>query len=100
ENKRRDKELNNLKTDLERKMEVNDRKAEELEKMHRRQVEQLEVISGLTPEEAKSQLLEALKDEAKSEAASFIQETMEEAKLTAAKQTLKAVIQSIQRVAT
>lgn len=100
ENKRRDKELNNLQTDLERKIEINDRKTEELEKMHRRQVEQLEVISGLTPEEAKSQLLEALKDEAKSEAASFIQETMEEAKLTASNEARKVVIQSIQRVAT
>ncbi len=100
ENKRRDKELNNLKADLDRKMEINERKTEELEKIHRRQVEQLEVISGLTPEEAKAQLLEALKDEAKSEAATFIQDTMEEAKLNASQEARKVVIQTIQRVAT
>jgi ribonuclease Y len=100
ENKRRDKELNKLKAELERKMEVNERKAEDLEKIHRRQVEQLEVISGLTPDEAKAQLLEALKDEAKSEAATFIQDTMEEAKLNASQEARKVVIQTIQRVAT
>lgn len=100
ENKRRDKDLNNLKSNLDRKLEFNDRKSEELEKMHRRQVEQLEVISGLTPEDAKGQLLEALKDEAKTEAATFIQDTMEEAKLTASNEARKVVIQTIQRVAT
>ena len=100
ENKRKDRELNNLQAELERKAEINDRKAEDLEKMHRRQVEQLEVISGLTPEEAKNQLLEALKDEAKTEAAAFIQETMEEAQLTANNEARKVVIQTIQRVAT
>ncbi len=100
ENKRRDRELNNLKADLDRKIEINERKAEELDKMHRRQVEQLEVISGLTPEEAKAQLLEALKDEAKTEAATFIQDTMEEAKLNASQEARKVVIQTIQRVAT
>lgn len=100
ENKRKDRELNNLSKDLERKIEINERKTEDLEKMHRRQVEQLEVISGLTPEEAKNQLLEALKDEAKTEAASFIQDTMEEAKITAGNEARKVVIQSIQRVAT
>ena len=100
ENKRKDRELQNLKKNIERQTEINDRKAEDLEKMHRRQVEQLEVISGLTPEEAKNQLLEALKDEAKSDAAAFIQETMEEAKLSAGNEARKIVVQSIQRVAT
>ncbi len=100
ENKRKDKELSNLQADLDRKIEINERKTEELEKIHRRQVEQLEVISGLTPEEAKAQLLEALKDEAKSEAATFIQDTMEEAKLNASQEARKVVIQTIQRVAT
>lgn len=100
ENKRKDRELQNLKKDIERQVEINERKAEDLEKMHRRQVEQLEVISGLTPEEAKNQLLEALKDEAKTDAAAFIQETMEEAKLSAGNEARKIVVQSIQRVAT
>lgn len=100
ENKRKDRELQNLKKNIERQVEINERKAEDLEKMHRRQVEQLEVISGLTPEEAKNQLLEALKDEAKTDAAAFIQETMEEAKLSAGNEARKIVVQSIQRVAT
>lgn len=100
ENKRKDRELQNLRKDIERQVEINERKAEDLEKMHRRQVEQLEVISGLTPEEAKNQLLEALKDEAKTDAAAFIQETMEEAKLSAGNEARKIVVQSIQRVAT
>lgn len=100
ENKRKDRELQNLQKELERKIEINERKAEDLEKMHRRQVEQLEVISGLTPDEAKNQLLEALKDEAKTDAAAYIQETMEEAKITASNEARKVVIQSIQRVAT
>jgi ribonuclease Y len=63
-------------------------------------VEQLEVISGLSPEEAKNQMLEALKEEARTSAAAFIQTTMEEAQLSAAKEARKIVIQSIQRVAT
>ena len=98
--KRKEREMKNLEQELERKMEINDKKAEDLEKMHRKQVEQLEVISGLTPEEAKNQLLEALKDEARTDAAAFVQEQMEEAKLTASNEARKVVLQTIQRVAT
>ena len=98
--KRRERELKRLEEDLERKLEITDKKEADLEKMHRQQVEQLEVISGLTPEEAKNQLLEALKNEARADAAAFIQESMEEAKLNAANEARKIVIQSIQRVAT
>ncbi len=98
--KRKERENSEMQKRLSRQLEHYERKSEELEKMHRKQVEQLEVISGLTPEEAKNQLLDALKDEAKTEAASFIQETMEEAKLTAGNEARKIVIQSIQRVAT
>ena len=100
ENNRKAKELEKTQEDLNQQLELNARKADELNKMHRKQVEQLEVISGLTPEEAKEQLLVALKDEAKTEAAAFIQSTMEEAKLTAGMEAKKVVIQSIQRVAT
>ncbi len=100
EMKRRERDLESLQGELDRKIEINEKKTEDLDKMHRRQVEQLEVISGLTPEEAKEQLLAALKDEAKTDAAAFIQETMEEAKLTAGSEARKIVIQSIQRVAT
>ncbi|HBF19518.1 MAG TPA: ribonuclease Y [Cryomorphaceae bacterium] len=100
ENNRKAKELEKTQEDLNQQLELNARKTDELNKMHRKQVEQLEVISGLTPEEAKEQLLVALKDEAKTEAAAFIQSTMEEAKLTAGMEAKKVVIQSIQRVAT
>ncbi len=75
-------------------------KTEELEKMHRQQVDKLEQISGLSAEEAKAQLVESLQEEAKSEAISYINEIMEEAKLTANKEAKKIVVKSIQRVAT
>ena len=98
--KRKERELRNMESQLQRKTEIVDKKEVDLEKMHRKQVEQLEVISGLTPEEAKKQLVEALENEAKSDAAAFIQESMEEAKLSAAQEARKIIIQSIQRVAT
>ena len=75
-------------------------KEEELDKIHRQKVEQLEAISGLSAEEAKSQLVESLKNEAKTEAMSYINEIMEEAKLTANKEAKKVVVKTIQRVAT
>ncbi len=101
ENNKKDYRANQkLQEELSKKLEANERLQKELEKMHRTQVEQLEVISGLSPEDAKNQLLEALKNEAKTDAAAFIQTTMEEAKLTAAQEARKVVIQTIQRVAT
>ncbi|QNR23501.1 ribonuclease Y [Croceimicrobium hydrocarbonivorans] len=101
ENNKKDyKENQRLREELSKKVEVNDARSKELEKMHRKQVEQLEVISGLSPEEAKNQLLEALKEEAKTDAAAFIQTTMEEAQLSATREARKVVIQTIQRVAT
>jgi ribonuclease Y len=100
ENKRALKDISKREEELDRLRELNERKNEELEKLHRRQVEQLEVISGLTPDEAKAQMLEALKDEAKTEAAAYIQTSMEEAQLTANNEARKIVIQTIQRVAT
>ncbi len=83
-------------------MQINkvQQKEEELEKMHKQKVEQLEAISGLSAEEAKNQLVESLKNEAKTEAMSYINEIMEEAKLTANKEAKKVVVKSIQRVAT
>jgi ribonuclease Y len=99
-NKKHFHENKQMRQELERKMEINDVKAKELEKMHRKQVEQLEVISSLSPEEAKEQLLETLKEEAKADAANYIQNTVEEAQLTANHEARKVVIRSIQRVAT
>lgn len=98
--KRKDRELKKEEERLARLVELNDKKAEELDRAHRKQVEQLEVISQLTAEEAKAQLQEALRDEAKMEAATFIQTTIEEARLTANQEAKKIVVQSIQRLAT
>lgn len=75
-------------------------KNEELDKLYRQHVEKLEQISCLSAEEAKAQLVESLQEEAKAEAISYINEIMEEAKLTANKEAKKIVVKSIQRVAT
>ena len=75
-------------------------KQDELEKMQSREREKLEELSGLSAEEAKSRLVESLKDEAKADAASYVNEIIDEAKLNANTQAKKIVIQTIQRVAT
>jgi ribonuclease Y len=77
-----------------------EKKEEELEKLHKQQVEQLEAISGLSGEEAKNQLIESLREESKTEAMSYINEIMDEAKMTANRNAKKVVIETIQRVAT
>ena len=100
ETNKKDKELEQQKTDLAQQKESLQKRQEELAKSHKKQVEQLEVISKLSAEEAKEQLVEALKDEAKTKALSIIQETIEEAKLTANQEAKKIVIQTIQRNAT
>ena len=82
------------------KIEILDRKQIEVERMHKSQLEQLEVISGLSAEDAKSQLIDGLKAEAKSSAMSYLQDTMEEAKLTAQQEAKKIIINTIQRVGT
>lgn len=75
-------------------------KEEELEKMQLKEREKLEELSGLTADEARNRLVESLKDEARTNAASYINEIMDEAKLNANQQAKKIVIQTIQRVAT
>ena len=75
-------------------------KQEELEKMQSQEREKLEELSGLSAEEAKNRLVESLKDEARTDAASYVNEIMDEAKLNANAQAKKIVIQTIQRVAT
>ncbi|GET24580.1 ribonuclease Y [Prolixibacter sp. NT017] len=94
------KEVEVIRENLSAQMEMVEQKSEELDKMHKQQVEQLESISGLSAEEAKAQLTDSLKNEAKTEAMSYIQEIMDEAKMTANKEAKKIVIKSIQRVAT
>ena len=75
-------------------------KKKELEHLHRQAQVELETISGLSADQAKERLIEALKEEAKTEAMSYVNDIMEEAKMTANKEAKKIVVQSIQRVAT
>ncbi|HRN98256.1 MAG TPA: ribonuclease Y [Flavobacterium sp.] len=82
------------------KIELLDRKQQELDRMHKSQLEQLEVISGLSTEEAREQLIEGLRAEAKTKAMAHIQETIEEAKITAQQEAKKIIINTIQRVGT
>jgi ribonucrease Y len=100
EAQRAKKEADVIRENLTIQLEVLEKKHEEVEKMHKQQVEQLEAISGMTADEAKSQIVESLKAEAKTEAMSYINEAMEEAKMTANKEAKRVVVQTIQRVAT
>ncbi len=97
---RKDKELENAKLQLANQIDVYKSKLEEVEKGHRKQVEMLEKVSGLRADEAKLQLVESVKAEAKTQAMSFIKDTMDEAKINANKEAKKIIIQTIQRVAT
>ena len=97
---RKNTEVDAIKENLNSQLSVIEKKQQDLEKMHQREVEQLEAISGLSAKDAKDRLIESLKDEAKSDATSFINEIMEEAKMTANMEAKKIVVQSIQRVAT
>ena len=88
-----------IRENLDVQLDIVEKKKEELERSHRMQVEQLETISGLSAEEAKAQLVESLKEEAKTEAMSLINEIVDEAKMTANKEAKNIVIKTIQRVA-
>ncbi len=97
---RRKNELDNQQVRIDNEKKLLNVKAEELEKMQLKEREKLEEVSGLSAEEAKARLVESMKDEAKTAAASYINEIMDEAKLNANAQAKKIVIQTIQRVAT
>ncbi len=86
--------------DYNHRLDVLDKKQEELDRLHKSQVQQLEVISSLSAEEAKEQLVESLKGEAKNDAMAFIQSALEEAKLTAEQDAKKIIINTIQRIGT
>ena len=97
---RKHQEADAVRENLEAQMSVIEDKKEELEKLQMQEREKLEVISGLSAEEAKNRLVESLKEEAKTEAASYINEIMDDAKMTASKEAKKIVIQTIQRIGT
>ena len=99
-NKQLNDQLDSKLKEIEHKSEVLDKKQAETEKLHRSQVQQLEVISGLSAEDAKAQLLESLKETAKTDAMAYLQTTLEEAKLSAQQEARKIVINTIQRIGT
>lgn len=99
-NKKLNQDLEDKTKDYDFKLEFLEKKKEELEKAHKSQIRQLEVISGLSAEDAKSQLVESLKNEAKADAMAFVQNHLEEAKLTAQQDAKKIIINTIQRIGT
>ena len=100
ENQRRKRELDTLKSNLDNREQVLEARSQELEHIGRQAREELQRISGLSADEAREKLIESLKDEAKTAAAGYINDIMDDAKMTANKEAKRIVIQSIQRVAT
>jgi len=86
--------------EVEHRKDFFEKKQSEVDKLHNSQIQQLEVISGLSADDAKSQLIEGLRETAKSDAMGYIQTTVEEAKLTAQQEARKIVINTIQRIGT
>ncbi|MFT5338203.1 MAG: ribonuclease Y [Luteibaculaceae bacterium] len=100
DSKRKEKELESIRTNLDNQLTIVNTRQDELKKSLKSVIDQLEKVAGITQEDAKNQLVEALKDEARTNAMSSIKDIVEEAKLNANKEAKKIVIQTIQRVAT
>lgn len=100
QNKKLNDQMEEKLKDYNHRLQILDKKQEELDKLHKSQIEQLEVISSLSAEEAKEQLVESLRGEAKNDAMAYVQTTMEEAKLTAEQEAKKIIINTIQRIGT
>ena len=96
---RDNRDLEREKEKIANKQDFLDSKSRELDKLKEKHIADLEALTGMTEEEAKEQMIQALKDKAKLDAQAYIQTTLEEAKLTASQEAKKVVIQSIQRVA-
>ena len=100
ENQRTRNELDAVRQNLDAQQAVLNSRQAQVDDLHRQAQDLLEHISGLSSAEAKEKLIESLKDEAKTAAASYINDIMDDAKLTANKEARRIVVQSIQRVAT
>jgi ribonucrease Y len=98
--KRKEGELDDIRTDLAAQLEHTKKRKEELDKFNQQKIQVLENISKLTADEAREQLVASLKDEAQTRASSYIKDIMEQAKLTATKEAKKIVVETIQRTAT
>jgi ribonucrease Y len=97
---RKQNEVNSIRDNLNNQLEILNKKQAELDKSFQQQLDQLQAISGMSAQEAKDQLVEALKLEAQSDAQAYIRDMMEEARLTANTEAKKLVVQSLQRTAT
>jgi len=97
---RKESELDNVRKNLDRQTEIVVKKQEEVELLKNSHVQQLETIAGLSADDAKNQLVDTLREEARSKAMIQIKDIVDEAKLTATKEAKKIVIQTIQRTAT
>jgi ribonuclease Y len=99
ETQRKKNEADSIRENLNTQLELVEKKSEEVARLHKQQVDQLESISGYSADEAKNHLIESLKEEAKTGAMSYINEILDEAKMTANKEAKRIVVQTIQRVA-
>lgn len=96
---KKNRELDLMRDNLKNQLELVEKKGEEYEKLRAEAILKIESIAGLSAQEAKNQLIETMKSEAKSEAMSYISEVMDEARLTAGKEAKRIVINTIQRIA-
>jgi ribonuclease Y len=97
---RKKKESDLVKENLDNQLLLLEKKNEDIERLHKQQVEKLKTLSGMTGEEAKEMLIESMKAEARTDAMSYINDIMEEAKINANKEAKRIVLQTVQRVAT
>ena len=97
---RKNKEADALKETLKAQLDVANHKAEEYDRLRQQAISQIENIAGMTAAEAKAQLVQSMKDEARTEAQGYINDVMDEARLTASKEAKRIVINTIQRTAT
>jgi len=100
ENRAKEKNLEALQSQMDDQLNALSKKQEDLGKLSEQYVNQLELISGFSKEEAKEKMMSTLKDEAKTDAMAHVKDIMDEAKMNASKEAKKIVIQTIQRVAT
>lgn len=98
--KRKEGELDDIRTDLAAQLDHVKKRKEELDKFNQQKIQMLENLSKLTADEAREQLVATLRDEAQTKASSYIKDIMEQAKLTATKEAKKIVVETIQRTAT
>ena len=97
---RKNKDAEAIRENLKNQMEIVNRKSEEYDRLRNQAIQQIENIAGMTANEAKNQLMENMKAEARSQAQSYINDAMDEARLTASKEAKRIIINTIQRTAT